>query len=368
MKKIILYATAGIGHKKAALAIKEAFDKKDEKDVLLVDALKYTSKLFKVSYCSIYLLLVRYFPLVWGFFYHILDNSFLYFFLRPIRRLTNKINSGKLVKFLLKEKPDTAIVTHFLALEVIANLKKRGLLQTRLIAVITDYISHTFWLSKHVDLYVVGSEYTKRDFIRRGIRPEIIKPLGIPCESAFSKKHDVATLKQKMNLEPGKETIFVLGGGFGVGPIKDLVLNLDKQKEDFQIIVVCGYNKKLFDSIKEIEQNAKHKLKAYGFVNNVDEFMAVSDVLVSKSGGISVTEALASGIPMIVVDPIPGQEMGNYNFLKESNAAVKIKDAQEVGKVVEDLIGSKKIEVLKKNIEKIKHTDSAERIVDETNK
>lgn len=369
MKTVIFYATAGIGHKKAAFAIKEAFDERGKNDILLLDVLDYTNRFFKVSYNSIYLGLVRYLPTLWGFFYYFLDNPWVYgVFVGPLRRLTNHLNSRKLVQFLLTTQPETVIVTHFFPSEVIANLKKRGTLKTRLVSVITDYQSHTFWLSKYVDCYVVASDYTREDLIRRGIPRERIKVFGIPCAKSFSEERDPKTIKSKIGLTPEKKTIFILGGGFGVGPIKRIVLYLDKIEKDFQGIVVCGYNEKLYKEIDEITRSSRHKFKVYGFVNNIDELMAASDVLVSKSGGISVTEALNSGLPMVVIKPIPGQEMRNYKFLKRHNAVLRIKNPKEIINIVEELFDSNKFDVLRNNVKKIRLIDSAGKIADEIDK
>ena len=365
MKELILYATAGIGHKKAAIAVKEAFDQKGMKDVVMEDVLNYTSPFFRASYCSIYIFLVKYLPTIWGFFYYVLDNPFIYALVRPIRRFTNKVNSYKFVKFLLDNKPETVIVTHFMPLEIIAVLKRKGILNTRLVAVITDYKSHTFWLSQHVDLYIVPSDYTKEDFIKRGIREDKIKALGIPCELGFSKQHDTNAIKDKFGLDKNKKTVFILGGGFGVGPIKKIAANLDKAEEDFQVMVVCGYNKVLFESINNIAKTARHPFRVFGFVDNVDELMAVSSVLISKSGGITTTEALSSTLPMIVVDPIPGQEMRNYIFLEKSEAAVKLKRAEDISGIIRMLFSTGKLETLKENIRKIRYENSAKNIVEE---
>jgi len=365
-KILILYATAGFGHKKAAFAVKEAFDKIGRKDVLLKDSLDYTNPFFKASYNSIYLTLIKYVPNIWGLFYYLLDNPWIYAVMRPIRRLTNHINSKKLVKFLLEMKPKTIIVTHFFALEVIAHLKKKGILKdSRLVTVITDYKSHKFWLSKHVDCYIVGSEYTKDDLIRRGIPLERIKPFGIPCAKSFSKEHDQKAIRRAIGLRPDKRTIFILGGGFGVGPIKRIVLHLDKLEEDFQGIVVCGYNKKLYDSLTQIAESAKHVFKICGFVDNIDELMAASDALISKSGGITMAEALNAALPMVVIDPIPGQEMRNYKFLEKHSAALKIKTPKDITSVMKELLSSNRLDILKGNIKKIRLINSAERIVDE---
>lgn len=364
-KILILYATAGIGHKKAAYAIKEAFDEVREKDVQMEDSLDYTSGFFKASYNATYLFFIKYIPLIWGLFYYLLDVTWFYnIFIRPLRRLTNLINTRQLVRFLIESKPEMVIVTHFLALEVIADLKRKGLFTAPLIAVVTDYKSHTFWLSDLADYYVAASEYTKVDLVKRGIRPERILVYGIPCGRGFSEERDRGKGLLKIGLDPSKKTLFVLSGGFGVGPIKGVTLEMDKSPADFQGIVVCGYNKELEGKIKTIAKDARHKFKVYGFVDNVDELMHYSDVLVSKPGGISTTESLAAEVPMIVMKPIPGQEMRNYKFLEQNHAALKIKKPEEIVSVLDGLFESGKLEDLKKNIKKIRCAHSAEKIVD----
>ena len=364
-KILILYATAGIGHKKAALAVKDAFERRSAKDVLLADALDYTSAFFKASYGAIYLFLIRYLPTIWGFFYYVLDNPFVYAFVAPLRRLTNFLNSRKLVKFLLETNPETVIVTHFMPSEVITSLKRKGLLpSTRLISVITDYRLHLFWFSRYVDYYIAASDYTKADFIRRGISPERIKVFGIPCAASFSAGRDRKALKKKIGLDPEKNAIFLLGGGFGVGPIEKIVLYLDRSEKDFQCITVCGYNEKLKKAIENIAKTSRHKMAVYGFTDNVDELMAISDLLVSKSGGITVTESLNADLPMIVIHPIPGQEKRNYGFLEANDAAVKIGTPREVVGVMKELISSGKLKTLRENVKKIRLTGSADKIVD----
>jgi len=369
MSILILYATAGIGHKKAAYAIKEAFDSRGKKDVRIEDSLDYTSGFYKVSYNAVYLFFIKYLPLIWGLFYYLLDVTWFYnIFVYPIRRLNNFLNTGKLVKFILEENPKTVIVTHFLSLDVIANLKKKGLFKGRLIAVVTDYKSHTFWLSDFVDYYVAASEYTKDDLIKRGIRHERILVFGIPCARGFSEERDRDKGLSGLGLEPGKKTIFVLSGGFGVGPIKKVTLEMDSCPKDFQIIVVCGYNKALTEEMGTVSGRAKHKFKIYGFVDNVDELMHYSDLLVSKPGGISTTESLAAGVPMIVMQPITGQEMRNYRFLEENRAALMIKKPKEIVSLLDRLLKGAELEALKNNIKSIRRTGSAEKIVDFCNR
>jgi len=190
MKKVlIIYASAGDGHKKSAEAIYDSFLKSKDKDIKvhLVNALDHATGFFKISYEIIYLLLIKYMPRLWGFFYHMLNNRFFYTLSRPFRRAINALNSGGLKKFLLKEDFDVIISTHFFATEVISVLKGKGILSAPLLTVLTDYRPHLFWIAENVDLYTVAATSTKNEFAERGVEKEKIVVTGIPMHNKFNR-------------------------------------------------------------------------------------------------------------------------------------------------------------------------------------
>lgn len=366
MKKIIVfYATAGIGHMKAAMALGDTLKEKDRIDFSVLDALDYTNAFFKTVYNRIYLFLIKYIPTIWGLCYYILDNPYVYCGVKLMRHITNRINSRKLAEYMLKINPDTIIVTHFFPLEVAVYLKRKGLLHSKLIVVITDYRAHTFWISDYVDIYIAGSEYTKSDLLKRNISPDKVRVYGIPCSRLFSKKIDKKMARKRLGLEEGLHTIFVLGGGFGVGPIRRIFRYLDKMYMRFQCIIVCGHNRKLKEELEPLSKKASHIFKIYGFVDNVHEMMFASNVLISKSGGMTITEAVAAGIPMIVVNPVPGQEMRNYTFLKVHNAGLRLSRVSKLPQIISELFSGGSLARIRENIEKIRVENSAYRIINE---
>lgn len=340
MKKIfVIYATAGIGHKKASLAIKAALDELAPKDtkVSIFDSLDYTNAFFKWSYLQSYLLMVNKFPTFWGIGYHLSDNFYVNLVVSKIRQLNNWLNSNRLRKHLLAEQPDVIISTHFFASEVIANLKKKGALKSRLVTVVTDYRLHSWWVADPTDMYVVGSEEARGDLIRWKADPSRIKVLGIPVEPVFSRPLDKKAIRDKTGLKDGMPTILVIGGGFGVGPIENIVKIIDSMPQEAQVITVCGHNDTLVKRLESMKPVLNKDVKVFGFVNNVYEYMAVSDVLISKSGGITTAESLAKELPMIVISPIIGQETRNSRLLTSRGAAVKIDSLSELKGVLEDL-------------------------------
>ncbi len=361
---LILYATAGIGHKKAAFSIKEAFLSKGV-PVSIEDSLHFTSPAFRFLYLRTYLLLVRKLSPVWAFFYYILDIPWFYGLIKWARRLNNKMNCARLEKHLVGMDPSHIISTHFLASDVASDLKKKGKINSTIICVITDYKGHMIWFEDKIDYYVVGSEYTKKDLVKRGIPEERIKAYGIPCGRGFYLSRDKNEMRKKFGLNPDKKTVFVLSGGFGVGPVKEIARELSAAKADFQIIVVCGYNELLKKEITAIAENSDKSFKVSGFVDNVDELMAASDILITKPGGMSVTEALASSLPMILVSPIPGQETRNAKFLVDAGAAITANQAEDIESIIEKIFNTGKIKELEENTVKIRLINSGEKILDE---
>ncbi len=344
MKKIlVVYGSAGEGHKKAAIAIYEELRRLSGQDVqvTLIDALDYTNKFFKFTYKMGYILLVKYTPTLWGLIYYLLDAKLFFILNKPFRRLINCINTRRLVKFLIKENFDVCVSAHFLAVEVMSSLKRKGIIHTRLITVITDFKSHYFWLTKQVNSYVVASEYTKQDLLSRKINEAVIKVYGIPIEKKFSIAKNKDEIINKLNVQKRDFTILVMGGGFGVGPIKEIVKELQSLKQDCQILVVCGHNKNLFDELSALKPAFTKPTFIYGFCNNVDEIMYLSDVMVSKVGGLSSSESLASGLPIVAIAPIPGQEARNAKFLLKNNIGFKIKNPKQALRAVSDLISDR---------------------------
>lgn len=362
MKKIlIVYATAGIGHKKAAMAVKKAFDEMALRDVevKLIDALDYTNDFFKWSYLQAYLLMVNKMPLFWGLSYYLTDNYFINLFVSGIRRFNNWINSKKFVKFLFEYKPDVIISSHFFASEIISDLKERKAITSRLVTIITDYRMHSWWVGDYTDAYIISSEDVKSALIKWKAEPSIIKVLGIPVEPIFTKPLDRKGILERNNLKEEPFTVLVIGGGFGVGPIEDIVKVIGGISDNIQMVVVCGKNEELRKKIEALIPNMKATIRSLGFVDNVYEYMDIADILISKSGGITVTESLVKELPMVVISPIIGQETANCSFLIKYNAGLKIKRPQELEGVVKDLMAHpEKLAAMKDAIRRVRRPNA----------
>jgi len=338
MKYLIVYASAGAGHKKAADAIYEALTVKiGKKDVAIVDSLDYTNRFFRWSYSKEYLALVSYLPGVWGFFYYLFDNRFIYKLIWLSRRLTNAINCRGFEEFVRLSKPEVVISTHFMANEIVSRMKRKGKIDCKLFCAVTDYRLHSFWLAPNVDGYFVAIEDTKNDLTKRGVPADKVHITGIPISPRFSIHLDKQKTQVKLGLNIGLFTVLIIGGGFGVGPIEELVKKIGSLKLNVQFMIVCGHNEELCEKMKALVSVLGIKAQVYGFVDNVYELMSASDILVTKSGGLTSSEALAKGLPAIFIKPIPGQEMRNSRSLETKNAAVMAKDVNFVSIKIKEL-------------------------------
>ena len=309
MKILIIHASAGAGHTKAAEALYNAVPKSTDIEALIVDALDYASPFYKKNYQKIYAVLVTKFPWAWGFFFWLVDLKFLRWTVRCLRRLVNHFNSKQLEHFLKTEQFDWVFSTHFFSNEVVAALKRKGVIYPKIVSVVTDFDVHSIWLAEGIDYYTAACDLTKKKLLSLGIPEGKILVSGIPTDKRFSQKKDKARLRRDLGLPENIFTVLVATGSFGIGPIEEIIQTL----EGFQTVVVCGHNKALYE---RLSRQSFQLAKVCPLVNNMDELMAASDCLITKPGGLSISEALVSSLPLIFFNAIPGQETHNIQVLK----------------------------------------------------
>jgi len=314
MKILVIHATAGAGHKKAAEAVFNGLKNKGGYDVRLVDALEYTNPFFKKAYPASYGFLVTRLPQVWGVLFAWMDLPWMQGVVRLARRWYNGFNARALQEFLKKEQFDCIITTQFLSAEVCAYLKRKKLIKSKVICVVTDFDVHRIWVNKGIDIYTAASEYTRNKLIALGVPDSKVFITGIPTDAKFALQPDVQALKEKLGLVKEGLTILIATGSFGMGPIEQLIALLG----EYQLLIVCGQNQVLYDRLKRLSNKNVHVL---GLVHNMDELMAVADVMVTKPGGLSISEALVKKLPMIFFSAIPGQEANNIKVLKACGAS-----------------------------------------------
>lgn len=333
MNIVIIHASAGGGHQKAAEAVRDELLASTAHHVTLIDALDYATPWFKQMYKGTYGFLISRIPFLWGIFFGLVDIAALQPLVRRLRRIQNGLNTKKLHRFLIDRQPDFILTTHFMPNEVASALKTQGLIKSTIITCVTDYDVHRIWLAPAIDRYCAASDWTQKKLTALGIAPEKITVTGIPSHKKFSQKQDKTALKKKLELDPNQFTILIATGSFGIGPIEEIIAALT----DFQIIVVCGHNKSLYERLAR-EKTAL--VKVMGLVDNMHELMAVSDVMVTKPGGLSITEAMVSRLPLIFFNAIPGQETNNVKVLGEYGIGISGGSVREIAGKLKELRSS----------------------------
>jgi len=329
MKILIIHATAGAGHKKAAEAVFKGLQAKGGHDARLVDALEYTNPFFKKSYPGVYTFLVTRLPWAWGFFFGMLDVPWMQPLVRVVRRLYNGFNAQALQKFLIQEQFDVVITTHFLSAEVSSYLKREGKIKSKIICVVTDFDVHRIWVNAGIDTYTAACEYTKNKLIALGVPSDKVFTTGIPTDTKFSHQPDTLALKKKLGIQDGILTVLIATGSFGMGPIEELIALLGK----YQLLIVCGHNQDLYKRLKPLDQKNVHIL---GLVDNMDELMSVANVMVTKPGGLSISEALVKKLPMLFFSAIQGQETNNIKVLNSFEAAQGQSSLPQISQIIDE--------------------------------
>ncbi len=325
MKILVIHASAGAGHLKAAQAIYDGFKKYTNHEVVFADSLDYTSPFFKNFYRRSYVLMVSQVPWLWGFFFQFVDLPWMQSISKICRRIFNGLNAQKLPRFLEKERFDYVFTTHFMANEVTAALKRKGVIDSKLVTVVTDFDVHRIWLSPETDFYAVACDWTEQKLLQLGVAREKIHVTGIPVNEKFLHPADRAELKKKLGLKENEFTVLIATGSFGIGPIEEILQILERE-DGLQMLIVCGHNRNLAERLRGRNYRAA---KIFGLVDNMHELMAVSDCMVTKPGGLSIAEALVSQLPMIFFHPIPGQETNNVRVLEKYG----------IGCMPEDVVG-----------------------------
>jgi processive 1,2-diacylglycerol beta-glucosyltransferase len=324
-KVLVLSASVGAGHVRAGQALEQAFEQtRAASQVRHIDTLDFTNKAFRRVYAKSYIDMVNTMPEVLGWLYDRLDKPFAN---DRMRLAFSKLNTRRFVKMLEQERPDIAVCTHFLPEEIIAWLKREGRLTCPLAVVVTDFDVHAMWLCRPVDHFFVALEETRVHMGELGVAPERISVTGIPIDPVFAVTKDKHEMRRRHGLEADRATILLSAGGFGVGPIENLLTALGKMRHRAQVIAVCGRNEELKARLEamagQTPAEAAVRIRPIGYTTEMDEYMAASDVLLGKPGGLTTSEALAKGLVFVIVNPIPGQEERNSDHLLEEGVAIR---------------------------------------------
>ncbi len=339
-KVLVLSASVGAGHIRAAEAVEKAFIQLNAAhEIRNIDTLQFTSKLFRKLYTRAYIEVVNKVPEVFGWLYDQFDKPWR----NERRRLAfDKLNTRPFVKMLKQYQPEITVCTHFLPAEIISWLKAKRRLNTRQAIIITDFDVHAMWLCRHYEHYFVALDETKAHLEQIGIPSDRVTVSGIPIDPVFAQQKDKTDMRLKYGLDPLRPTILLSAGGFGMGPVDQLIQSLIKIRHSIQVIAVCGQNEELRNRlnifVKGLPSNCPVRIMPIGYTTQMDEFMSAADLVLGKAGGLTTSEALAKGLGFIIVNPIPGQEERNAAHLLEEGVAIRCNNLPVLGYKIDKLL------------------------------
>jgi processive 1,2-diacylglycerol beta-glucosyltransferase len=368
MKVIVLSAAVGAGHLRAAQAVELALKEMvPEAEVQNLDVLELTNGAFRRIYGAAYIDLVNKAPHVLGYMYDLMDQPSRSGKNRgdKFRLAWEKLNLKKFVQMICEAKPDLLINTHFLPAEIIASLRKDGKCDVPQATVTTDFETHRLWVNQPCDQYFTATEEGAIGLTAWGVPRGDIQVSGIPIHPVFAKEKKREEVLKRQGLEGDRPIVLQLAGGFGVGPIEKIFKSLLGIERPLEIVVVSGRNAKAKEQLAGVSVPKRHRVKVLGFTDQMDELMCAADLVVSKPGGLTTSETLARGAAMVIVDPIPGQESRNSDFLLENGAAIKVNNLASLGFKVEKILSDRgRLEELKENAKRLGRPRAAYEVVE----
>ncbi len=344
---LLMYITKVSGHRQATLAIQQTLRRMaPDVEAPAINGFGYTYPVLEKIVNRAYMSVIRRTPKVWDYLY---DNPKIVKNSHSIKQFLHKTSHEKLRMLFERHNPSVVVCTQAFPCGMVADYKRAYNIDMTLIGVLTDFSPHSFWINEGVDYYIVPSEDAKDRFIKKGVDERIIRVYGIPIRPKFAEKLDRRLIADKLGVDLSKPVILIMGGGQGLGPIRSTVKSLIKFDMEMQIMVVAGTNKKVIKSLKGYAERFPKRVLVFEYVKNVDELMEVATLIITKPGGMTTAESLAKGLPMVVVNPIPGQEMRNTDFLIRKGIAVRIDNKADIGEEVDMLLRSpERLEAMRK--------------------
>ena len=360
---LVVTASMGSGHNKAANAVAEAIKRKyPVNKINVIDFMSTETAYFNSLVKDIYLKMLDHTPSVYEFFYKFTSDSTKGSTIQSVFAHAMKKDMRELIK---KYEADMVICTHPFPCAAASYLKQTGEINIPLITVMTDFCVHQFWLYKNIDIYFTANDLLKKEMVNQGLLEERIFVTGIPVGYNFRVDYNRDDLLAKFKLEKDKPVALIMGGGLGLGGVKNALCQLERLKKDIQILVITGANVALWSEMNEYAQHSKHKIFVWGYSHNIQEFMSVATFLISKPGALTISEALTRELPMILHDPIPGPEVDNAKFVSDNGAAIWVKHQDTLDAVVREALSDATIlPKLRNNAKVLKKPYASDNIAD----
>ncbi|EHQ89980.1 MGDG synthase family glycosyltransferase [Desulfosporosinus youngiae] len=363
LRILVFSAGFGNGHFRAAEAVVEGIQLKEpDAEIIHLDFGEFLNKRLNTVAKRLYMEMIKHTPRLWGTFYYKTAK------LQPksiMQRFLNQLGRSDFLKYIQGFEPDLIVCTYPTVSSVLAQLRQERILHVPVITVITDYAVHSHWVHPGVDRYMVACKEVKDSLVSWGIEGQRVRVTGIPVSPKFERKIDRGQIISKFGLNPDLPTFLVMGGVYEGEIVKRICKQLTDSQVPIQSLVVCGKNEKLYQSLEDLSAQARNLIVRFRYIDNVEELMEVSDLIVTKAGGLTVTEALTKHLPLVIFKPIPGQEVENAQFVKRQGAGLVAGSEEELEKLLDCFSNYPKgREQLKKKAAAVLPGRSAERAVE----
>ncbi|MFN8635355.1 MAG: glycosyltransferase [Chloroflexota bacterium] len=364
---LILHAAVGSGHTTAANALADALRQKKQGEVRVDDILDYGSQLFRESMIRSYLQVSGRAPLLWKMLYQSSDiaNPDAAAAANSLRARFDRLPVRRLERFVSTFEPDAIVCTHMFPLTVLQRLKRQGALRQPLYCVITDYMVHSMWINDIVDGYFLASEPTRYAMLMRGVPPSILHVTGIPVKGELAEPKSSDAMRARRGLPAEGPIVTLFGGGLEPRRARIVVQRLLESDTPGLLIVVAGRSAEIATAVADLQDGPSMRLLKLGRIDYVDDLVAASDLVITKSGGLIVSEILARGTPMVVFDPIPGQEEWNADFVAGSGAGLQLRQAESVPLTVRALLAApERLALMRQHAARVGRPRAAQDIAD----
>jgi processive 1,2-diacylglycerol beta-glucosyltransferase len=344
-KVLFISAPVGAGHIQAARSISTAMHKQyNDVETKVANVFDFFNPYVGKVILNIYLRILKLFPKLYGMMYGWGNESN---FALLGRQMISHYLAKNMEKYIMEYNPDAIVCTHATPAGLVAYLMRHKKLRIPVIVVVTDFVVHRLWVYPEIQHYIVANENMREFLIGHGVEENCTVVMGIPVDEKFSKSPDTEHIRNNLQFSSEVKTILIMGGGAGILPMDDILLCCEKIDISLQIIVVTGNNKSMYKKVMKLLPKLRNKVQVLGYVSYINELMTVSDLIISKPGGMTCAETLCIGIPMLIYKPIPGQEEANTSYLIEHHVALRAECLQDVQFIIKKLFIKQPEELIK---------------------
>ncbi|MDQ6766487.1 MAG: UDP-N-acetylglucosamine 2-epimerase [Candidatus Eremiobacteraeota bacterium] len=326
----------------------------------VVDSYRYASNVFHRVASNGYIGIVKLLPQLYKFAYDQAERATK---ISAFKTWLHRYTALNLRQFVAELRPDVVVCSHAFPCGVMAEYKREFSDAPPVVGIVTDFVVHPFWIHRNIDKYAVATAGMRQTLVSRGVAPSRVVVTGIPIDCRFGHAMSKRRARQLLGLAPEVTTLLLMGGGLGIGPLENAMLAIDRLKKDVQTVVVVGKNKSLEKRLNEVATTMHGRVKVVGFIQNVYDYMRAADILVSKPGGLTSSEALVTQLPIIMLRPLPGQEERNTRYLQERGVGLRVDRSRDITAALEHLLDSPStLERMRRNARSLAHPEAAQSV------